>query len=422
MRLLGNDNLDTVATKHQLATLYREQAKYDLAETLYKEVLKSRTSSLGSDHADTLTSQHHLAMLYSARGENNLAETWLREVVERRTARLGVDHQDTLTSQHRLAYVYRAQRKFDLAETLCREVLKRRTATLGNLHLDTLASKHLLALLYRTLGRPDMAEPLYQEVLQIRTAKLGADHPDTLATQHNLAVLYASIDKLDQSIPLLEQTLTLRKAKLGPDHPTTVSTQFDLGQAYCNAGRPADGIMLLEEIHHKDHKQGKVVRVGSVLLGAYLQAGKTPEARALAKELLQSAREAFPGESLPHFAALADAGWTLLQAKVYADAEPFLRETLSRGEKYFPDFWRTHHARLLLGVALLGQQKFADGEPLLAAGYAAMHEREAQIPREVKFPLTQAVQWVVELYDASGKPDKATQWRTRLTEAPTGKE
>jgi hypothetical protein len=221
---------------------------------------------------------------------------------------------------------------------------------------------------------------------------------------------------------LLEQTLALRKAKLGPDHPTTVSTQFDLGQAYCNAGRPADGIILLEEIHHKDHKQGKVVRVGSVLLGAYLQAGKTPEAGALAKELLRSARDEFPGDSLPHFAALADAGWTLLQAKVYADAERFLRETVSLGEQYFPDFWRTHHARLLLGVALLGQQKFADADPLLAAGYEALRELEGQIPRDVKFPLTQAVQWVVELCDASGQPDKATQWRARLTEPMAGKE
>ena len=38
-RLLGADHLDTVATKHHLALLYREQGKYALAETLYKEVL-----------------------------------------------------------------------------------------------------------------------------------------------------------------------------------------------------------------------------------------------------------------------------------------------------------------------------------------------------------------------------------------------
>src|SRR6185436_5547501 len=60
-RLLGADNLDTVATKHQLAMLYREQGKYALAETLFKEVLAVRTATLGPDHADTLTSQHRLA-------------------------------------------------------------------------------------------------------------------------------------------------------------------------------------------------------------------------------------------------------------------------------------------------------------------------------------------------------------------------
>jgi tetratricopeptide (TPR) repeat protein len=414
--------LDTVATKHQLATLYREQAKYDLAETLYKKVLNSRTSSLGPDHPDTLTSQHHLAMLYSAQGEDDLAETLIKEVVELRTARLGADHPDTLTSQHRLAMVYRSQSKFVPAEALCRDVLARRAARLGSDHLDTLASKKLLAGLFFVQGKPELAEPLYKEVLDGQTVKQGADHPDTLNTQHSLAVLYSSIDKLDRSIPLLEPTLTWRKIKLGPDHPTTLSTQLDLGQAYRNAGRLADGIKLLEEVHQKRHKHGNLASVGSVLLGAYLQAAKTTQASALAKELLQAARDEFPAASLRHFGVLADAGWTFLDAKLYGDAEPFLRETLSRGEQYFPDFWRTHHARMLLGVALLGQQKFDDAEPLLAAGYAAMHEREAQIPRDVKFPLTQAVQWVVELYDASGQPDKAAQWRARLTEPTTGKE
>ncbi|MEX2139545.1 MAG: serine/threonine-protein kinase [Pirellulales bacterium] len=416
VQLLGDDDLDTVATKHELALVYREQAKYDLAETLYKEALATRTARLGFDHADTLMSQHHLAMLYYAQGDHVLAETLIREVVELRTARLGADHPVTLTSQHRLALVYRSQRKFDAAEELCKDVLALRTARLGADHLDTLASKQLLAALSFLQGKPELAEPLYKEVLDVRTAKLGVDHPDTLTTQHNLALLYSSIDKLDRSIPLLEETVALRRSKLGPDHPTTLSTQFDLGRVYCQAGRLADGVKLLEEVHEKGHRHSKLARIGSALLDAYLRAGKTTEASALAKKLLQAARDEFPADSLQHFAALADAGWSLLEAKVYVDAEPLLRETVSRGEKHFPDFWRTHHARLLLGVALLGQQKLADAEPLLVAAYEATRQREAQIPPEANFPLSQAVQWVVELYEASGQSDKAAEWRTRLSE------
>jgi serine/threonine protein kinase/tetratricopeptide (TPR) repeat protein len=417
-RLLGRDDVNTASTKHELAMLYREQAKYEMAETLCKEALESRTAKLGPDHPDTLASQHHLAYLYHSKRQYDLAEALFTEVVERRSARLGADDPDTLTSQHRLAWVVHSQGKFELAETLCREVLKRRTATLGGDDLDTVASKHLLAVLLFAKGQTSSSETLHREVLTVRTAKVGADHPDTLTSQHALGLLYASIDKFDRSIPLLKETVALRKAKLGADHPATLRTQVDLGVTYCNAGRVADGLALLEELYRKYRTDRSLVRVPSILLDRYLQAGKTAEASALGSELLLAARHEFPADSLSHFGAVADAGWALVQAKVYADAEVLLRETLARGDKHFPDSWRTHHTKLLLGIALLGQEKFAEAEPLLVAGYAGTREREAQIPPVSDFPITQAVNWITGLYDASHQPDIAAQWRSRLTERP----
>jgi len=59
----------------------------------------------------------------------------------------------------------------------------------------------------------------------------------------------------------------------------------------------------------------------------------------------------------------------LLDGKAYDAAEPLLRESLSLGEKPGPDAWDTHHARALLGGALLGQRKYAAAEPLLLTGY-----------------------------------------------------
>jgi tetratricopeptide (TPR) repeat protein len=315
--------------------------------------------------------------------------------------------------------VYRSQGKFDAAEEMCREVLQRRIATLDHDHLDTLGSKHLLAVLHGIKGQFHLAQPLYQEVLRVRTAKQGADHPDTLTSRHHLALLYASMDKPDQAIPMLKETLALRKIRLSPEHPSTLDTQADLGINLCNAGRQAEGIVQLEEVHQKGLSDRRLVRVTGILLGAYLRAGKTAKARALAEELLQTARDKFADDSLDHFAALADAGWLLTEWKSFADAEPLLREAVSRGDSFFVDSWRTHHARLLLGVALLGQQKFADAEPLLVLGYEALRERESQIPRETGAPLDQSVQWAVELYEAAGQAGKAADWRTRLEDQTT---
>ncbi len=52
--------------------------------------------------------------------------------------------------------------------------------------------------------------------------------------------------------------------------------------------------------------------------------------------------------------------------------------------------------------------------PLLLAGYEGMKRRDAMIPGNSKFRLTEAVVRLVRLYDAWGKPDEAAQWLREL--------
>ena len=67
-----------------------------------------------------------------------------------------------------------------------------------------------------------------------------------------------------------------------------------------------------------------------------------------------------------------------------------------------------------LGGSLLGQQKYADAEPLLLAGYEGMKSRENKIPAESWSQLTKACQRVAQLYDVTGRKEKANEWRARL--------
>ena len=63
---------------------------------------------------------------------------------------------------------------------------------------------------------------------------------------------------------------------------------------------------------------------------------------------------------------------------------------------------------------MLGQQKYAEAEPLLLAGYVGMKQREAKIRAQGKVRLTEALERLVQLYDAWGKPEQAEQWRREL--------
>ncbi|HEV3003079.1 MAG TPA: hypothetical protein VGX78_01400 [Pirellulales bacterium] len=121
-----------------------------------------------------------------------------------------------------------------------------------------------------------------------------------------------------------------------------------------------------------------------------------------------------PGDGPQLADALATFASPLLQAKAFAQAEPLLRECLSIRARLEPDAWTTFNTRSMLGGALASQQKYAEAEPLLLAGYEGMKDREATAPPPEKIRLTEALQRIVDFYDATGQAEKADDWRAKL--------
>jgi hypothetical protein len=107
---------------------------------------------------------------------------------------------------------------------------------------------------------------------------------------------------------------------------------------------------------------------------------------------------------------LAVRGQSLLAEKKWAEAEPLIRQCLATREKMQPDAWSTFHAKSMLGGALLGQKKYAEAEPLLLVGYEGMKRRERSIPPDGKIRLPQAVERLVQLYEALDKKDEVARW------------
>jgi hypothetical protein len=70
----------------------------------------------------------------------------------------------------------------------------------------------------------------------------------------------------------------------------------------------------------------------------------------------------------------------------------------------------------MLGGNRLGQTKYAEAEPLLLSGYEGMKQREIKIPLEGKPRLRETLQRVVQLYEATNRPDQAAGWKRKLAE------
>ena len=91
-----------------------------------------------------------------------------------------------------------------------------------------------------------------------------------------------------------------------------------------------------------------------------------------------------------------------------------LRDCLKIRTKTEPDVWTTFNTKAMLGGSLLGQKKYKDAEPLLKEGYEGMKQREKTMSPAAKVRLTEALERLVHLSNATGNAGEAERWRKEL--------
>lgn len=100
--------------------------------------------------------------------------------------------------------------------------------------------------------------------------------------------------------------------------------------------------------------------------------------------------------------------------KRYADAEPLVRETVAVYEREPTDNPGHFYWVSLLGESLLGQQRFAEAEPLILRGYEEMKKGEAKHhigDRRIR----EAGERVIRFYEVTGQPEKVREWRAKIS-------
>jgi tetratricopeptide (TPR) repeat protein/tRNA A-37 threonylcarbamoyl transferase component Bud32 len=423
-KYFGPDHPATLSTRNILARIYHQQQRYADSERLYQEIIAAQTARLGADHPDTLASRNNLALVYKFQGRYDEAARLCETVLADSTPRLGADHPAILTTQDNLAGIYEFQGKLADAEALYQAVLQARTSQLGPHHPDTLTTQNNLAVIYGNQGRYEEAEQLNRMVIDLRTKHIGAGHPDTLATQNNLANVYRNQERYDEAEALYRAMLAASSERFGPDNRLTLVIKNNLGDLYRILGRLEEAEPLFREV-----LDTRLARLGpdnpdtvlsqGNLAALYAALGRYAEAEPLFRAAVAGHRRIDGAESPPSITMLVESGINLLRLRKYADAEELLREcwTIRRAKQ--PDAWTTFNTESLLGEALLGQQKYAEAEPLLLSGYAGIKARvEAIPPRFRRLRLEQALNRLIDLYTAWERPEEAAKWTAERTDLP----
>jgi tetratricopeptide (TPR) repeat protein len=363
------------AIRDTIGKTYEDLAQYAESQKQLERALDLERRVWGPENPKTLNTLNHLGRTLWHQGKYQEAQTLLGPALEIERRVLGPEHPDTLYCMNSLANVYRAQDKNAQAEPLYRQTLEIRRRVLGPEHSDTLISMNNLANVYWSQGNYAQAEALYSQTMEIQRRVLGPEHPDTLLSMGNLAATYAEERKYAQAEPLFRQTLEIARRVLGPEHTNTLGFLSDFATMYQREGQFA-----LAETY-----------AAQVLAGRQRAGGSEDPAD------IQS--------------AVANLALVYVSEGKFTEGEPLARETLEFEEKSQPDNWERFRAESLLGASLAGQKKYAEAEPLLLAGYQGMLARKEMMGAPNLYYLNRSREWLVQLYQSWGKPEKVAAWR-----------
>jgi tetratricopeptide (TPR) repeat protein/predicted Ser/Thr protein kinase len=397
-----------------IGTSYHDLGLFQEAQRQLEKARDLRNRYLGAEHPDTLVTTSALAKLLIAEGKYGQAEEILNHAltVERRI--LGKQNRETLSTMYSLATAYRLLGKFDQAQPLYLETLELQTRRFGDEHPDTLSTMGELGNLYYKTGQYVKSAEVFEKVVEISRRVLGGEHPGTVSAMNDLANAYQGRGMLVDAERLYLSVREIQVRVRGEEHPNTLLTLSNLALLYRNEGklRQSEEIYarLMEvapRVFGKEHP--RTLAVMDHLAALYRQEEKYAQAEQLWTTVLDARHRVLGAQHPDTTKVLAELGFVRIELKKYAEAEPLLRESLAAHEKSAGDSPALFNDQILLGQCLAGEGEYLKAEALLLAGYEGLVQREGG-----HIYLDKAGQWIVQLYQNWGKPDKAVDWARKV--------
>ena len=351
--------------------------------TMLREILDRTAERVGNELKEDPEVEAELRTIigttYHELGEWAKAETMHREALRLRRGVYGATNELTAVSLNNLGSALWEQAKKLEAEVAQREALAIRRNLPAGLHPDVTMSLTSLADVLMGIDKFAEAESLLREALARQTAVAGHEGLDVIETLNQLASVLESEGKHEEAETVVRRALELCQKLPAGGHPTTATTLLRLG---------------------------RVLEAKGDLTGAESMCRKAVEMR---RKML--------GNDHPYVAsALGRFASVLGGAHKFAEAVTQLREALAILEKTAPDDPGVFQTRAWIGHNLWELNQYAEAEPLLLLGYKGLKERENRISGVAKYWLSVAVQDLARLYQATGKPDQAAEWRRKVVE------
>lgn len=353
-----------------IGTTYLQLGLIDKAMTVLERAVDLRRT-LSPNTAELMQAVAQLGDTAQQSGDLPRAEALYREALDLARRIHGPEHLAVASMQRYLGSILLSRGDLAGAESTNRETLALLRRLPGVSPGDLAQSVNNLAVVLGTSGRWDEAVTLQREALDLITAVRGERHPETATAMSTLAQALEASRRFDEAAPLFERALALRTELLGPDHPGTASTRYAYALMLIESGRFESAAPLLQ--------------ANLALRGRGL-----PDAHPLVAATLQQS------------------GRVAMAAGDLAAAERDLRESLTLRTKALPaGHWLLATGASLLGESLTRARRFGEAEDLLRSSYDALVKAFGNADERTRL----AASRLVALYEASGRPERAAEYR-----------
>ncbi|MFQ5570067.1 MAG: tetratricopeptide repeat protein [Rhodothermales bacterium] len=361
------------AVRRTIGITYQNLALYDEAETHLQHALDLRRTNLGQHHFETTQSLKDFALLKHWQGDFDTAARYYREAIDlfRKNGKTGIGLAEALNDYGTLLM---DQGLYDESEAHFRDALAITRSLYGNEHVMVASNLTNIALARHWQEDVEAADSLYRQALAIQYNVVGPEHIEVAYTLNNLAWVYLDKDDPAGADSLFRASLAIRRKQLGNTHPSVALALHNLASL----------------VHYPE--------------------GHYADADTLLREALAICRQAIPGAHLYTANTLSSLAMVRVAQEHLPEAETLYREALAM---------RTHllgetnplaaGTAVDLGGVLYEQKRYDEAEPLLQSGLTRLEAAGHEKARD-------ALQRLVDLYEAWGKPEQANTYRAALAE------
>ena len=182
----GANSLPVASSRNTLALVLQNAERYEEAEVLLDEALRTRRRILPPESPEIAVSLSNLGWLALQRDDLVKARGLFEEALVIQEAAWDGDHPDLATTLNNLGYLDQIQEDLESALGRHQAALAMRLRVFGEDHPHTASSLNNLGLVYYERADYAQAELQFKRATEIARARLAADHPLVVQFESNL--------------------------------------------------------------------------------------------------------------------------------------------------------------------------------------------------------------------------------------------